>query len=99
MQLLLNHDYEQVIAPFLIVLRVANRSALKSEAGPSGNFGSIHFRSLGESTNGNTTLSGENFTSSTETNGGTPVEFGDEVGDTAEEVPSTTEPGGRPTKA
>lgn len=44
--------YTQVIAPFLIILRVANRTAITSEFGTSRNFGvgSIHFRNRGEST-------------------------------------------------
>lgn len=45
----------QVIAPFLIILRVANRSALTSDA-ISGAIGSIHFRSQRESFAGNGTL-------------------------------------------
>lgn len=51
-----NHGGGQVIATFLIVLRVANRSALTSEAVASGDLGSIHFRSGGGSTGGGETL-------------------------------------------
>jgi len=43
----------QVIAPFLITLRVANQSALTSKTIVSGNIGSIRFVSQGESTGGN----------------------------------------------
>lgn len=42
----------QVVAPFLITLRVANRRALTSEMIASGNVGSMHFRSQGRSTTG-----------------------------------------------
>lgn len=48
-----NYDVEQVIAPYLIVLRVADQSALTSKAVASGNVGSMHFRTQGESTTGN----------------------------------------------
>ena len=44
-----------MIAPFLIILRVANQRALSSETIVSGNIGSIHFRSEGKSTVGTTT--------------------------------------------
>jgi hypothetical protein len=44
---------------FLIVLRVANQSALTSEAVASGNVGSIHFRSGGDSTGGPVSSNGE----------------------------------------
>ena len=47
--LLSDHDDEQVIAPFLIILRLANRSALTSDAIVSGNIGTIEFRSQGRS--------------------------------------------------
>ena len=52
-------DCGQVIAPFLIILRVANRTALTSGAVTSGNVGSIHFRSGGGSTDGPMGSSGE----------------------------------------
>jgi len=42
----------QVIAPLLIIQRVANQSALTSDAVTTGPVGSIHFRSRGESTSG-----------------------------------------------
>ena len=48
----------QIIAPFLIVLRVANRTSLTSEAIVSGNFVSIRFKSQGDpSVAGDGTLS------------------------------------------
>jgi len=43
----------QVIAPFLITLRVANQSALTSKTIVSGHIGSMRFKSQGESTGGN----------------------------------------------
>lgn len=58
--MLSNDDNKQCIAPFLIVLRVANRSALTSEAVASGSVGSIRFRSPGESTRADATLSNGN---------------------------------------
>jgi len=43
----------QAIAPFLITIRIANRSASASVTIISGNADSIHFRSRGKSTSGN----------------------------------------------
>ena len=60
---LFNDDDEQCIAPFLIVLRVANRTALTSNI-VSGNITSIRFRTRGESTGGDQTLSNGNSTHS-----------------------------------
>lgn len=75
----------QVIAPFLITIRVANQRALTGEAIASGNPGSIQFRSRGELTDDSSTLPGEYTTSSVGTHGGFRGEstFGDEttVGD------------------
>lgn len=65
-----NHGDRQVIAPFLIILRVSNRSALTSDTIISGNVGSMQFEGEGESTSGNGTLPDEY---STEGDGGTPV--------------------------
>ena len=88
-----NDDVKQCIAPFLIVLRVANRTALTSETVASGNIGSIRFRSQGESTGMDGTLSDGNprvYSASgpDTTRGETPGEFdtGDE--NTIEEVSS-----------
>ena len=56
--LLFNDDDKYCISSFLIVLRVANRTALTSEAVASGNMiDSIRFESQGESTGGERTLS------------------------------------------
>lgn len=46
----------QVIAPFLVTLRVAHRRALTSEMVTSGDIGSIHFKSHGESVDDGETL-------------------------------------------
>lgn len=58
----------QVIAPFLITIRVANQKALTSEAIVSGDSGSIHFGSRG-SGGGSTTLPVGNTMSSMDTHG------------------------------
>lgn len=50
----------QVITPFLVILRVANRRALKSNTIPSERLGSIRFRSQGGSTIGDGTISDGN---------------------------------------
>jgi len=50
---------EQVIAPLLIIQRVANQSALTSNTIATGHIGSFHARSPGESTNDSGTLPGE----------------------------------------
>lgn len=47
--LISTRDDYQVIAPFLITLRVANRSALTSDSIVSGSSGPIQFRSQGKS--------------------------------------------------
>lgn len=49
----------QVIAPFMIILRVANRSALTSDAVTTGNVGSLRFESEGDSTGDSTDSNGE----------------------------------------
>ena len=64
--LLSNHGCAQVIAPYLIALRVAKRRALTSET-ISGTAGSIRFRSRG-STNGDGTLAYGDCTDTTEVN-------------------------------
>ena len=48
----------QVIAPLLIIQRVANRSAMMSDTIKSGHSNSLHFRSQGESTGDSHALSG-----------------------------------------
>lgn len=75
--LLPNCNHEQVIAPFLIILRVANRRALTSEAIATGNMSSIHFGNRGvESASGDGTLPGGHPASSTDVYGKTPGEPG-----------------------
>ena len=70
-----NHKCGQVIASLLIVLRVANRTALTSKSITPGNIGSIHFRSGGVSTGGETLPDGHPV-SRMETNGEDSGEFG-----------------------
>ena len=82
-----NHGGEQVIAPFLIVLRVANRTAVTSEAVASGNIGSIRFRSQRESTDGIVTLPDGGPVGSVSTNGDNSGEFGGGIETGIEEVP------------
>ena len=75
---------EQIIAPFLIVLRVANRSALTSDDIVSGNPVSIHFRSQERSTAGSDTLTNESSAGPMD-DGETSGERGAGVGATAGE--------------
>jgi hypothetical protein len=83
-----DHGDEQVIAPLLIILRVANRSALTRETIVSGNIGSIHFKSEEKSADGDWTLpDGNHAMDSTETNGGTPDELGAGGENAIDEVP------------
>lgn len=56
----------QVIAPFLIILRVADRRALAGNTIVSGTAGTLQFKSQGESTDDNETLPEGYNTSSTE---------------------------------
>ena len=51
-----NRGFEQVIAPFLITLRVANRTALTSKSLVSADLSAIHFESRGKVTDGDETL-------------------------------------------
>lgn len=75
--LLLNRYGEQVIAPFLIVLRVANKKALTSEAIITGHVSSMHFGNrAAESVDGNGTLPGGHPASLTDVYGKTPGENG-----------------------
>jgi len=78
----------QVIAPFLIIRRVASRSALTSDTIVSGDPGSICFRSLGEST-GDESLPGGNPMGSADACGGVPRELGTIVGTTTDRLPSS----------
>ena len=77
----------QVIAPFLIILRVANRRALTSEAVASGNVGSIRFKGPGESMDDDGTLSDGRPMSSTDLDGETTGELAVGVQSAIEEVP------------
>jgi len=71
----------QVIAPFLIIRRVAGRRALTSEAIVSRDPGSIRFRSQGDSTDSNGTLADGNPTRSpTDAYGKTVRDLGAGVG-------------------
>jgi hypothetical protein len=83
-----DHGDEQVIAPFLIILRVANRSALTSDTIISGNVGSLQFRGQEKSTSGIGTFPDEYLASSTEPDGETPGKIDVEVGAVIVEVPS-----------
>ena len=80
-----NHGCTQVIAPYLIILRVAKRRALTSES-ISGTAGSIRFRTQG-STSGDRTLSDREPPSPTEVNGEAAGELVTCGGHTIEEVP------------
>ena len=65
---------KQVIAPFLVILRVANRRALTSTSIASGHVGSMQFGGQGESTTDDWTISyGNDPTNSTVTNVDSPV--------------------------
>ena len=83
-----NDNDEQCIAPFLIVLRVANRTALTSEAVVSGNVGSIRFKSQGESTGVDGTFLDGNPVSSTDEHSEAPGEHDSAAENAVEEVPS-----------
>ena len=85
--LLSNHGDVQVIAPFLITLRVAKRRALTSAMIASGGIGSMKFKSQGRSTNGDETVPDGNLVSSVETNGETAGWPGVGTENTIEEVP------------
>ena len=56
-----NYDDEQCIASFLIVLLVANWTALTSKRIVSGKVDSVLFKSYGESTGGGGTISNGNM--------------------------------------
>ena len=67
---------EQTIAPLLITRRVASQSALTSNAIVSGDPGSINFRSPGESTTNDKTLTGGTLTSLMDVHGEIARELG-----------------------
>ena len=81
--LLSNHNGGQIITPFLIILRVADRTILTNEAITSGNIGSIHFKSREKSTDDNATLPDGDLVNSVNMDG---ENLGVEVG-TIEAVP------------
>jgi hypothetical protein len=83
--LLSNYIYTQVIAPYLIILRVAKRRAVTSES-ISGSFESMQFRSEG-SMNGDGSLLDGDPTNATEVNGEGPGELGARDENAIEEVP------------
>ena len=74
--MLSDHGNEQVIAPFLIIRRVANRRALTSEAVASGG-SSLRFGSRGETTDSDGTLADGAPTSSTDAYGEVLRDHGD----------------------
>lgn len=74
-----NHGNEQVIAPFLIILRIADRSAITSDNSTSGSSGSNQFMSQGESTSSNEIPPDESPAGSVDAPGKTPGELGVEV--------------------
>ena len=76
-----------MIAPFLILLRVAKRSALTSETTALGPLSTPRFRGDGELVGGDATISHRNPTNSMEVNGGIPTEGGIGAENTIEEVP------------
>lgn len=63
-----NHEGEQVISPFLIILRVANRKALTSDTIISGSIGSMHFDTHEGAMEDNETFPDENLAGSVDTN-------------------------------
>ena len=77
---------EQVIAPFLIIPRVANRTAFTSNATAPGTVGSICFRSQEKSTNSSETFLGGSLVSSIETSGETSGGLGVGAEDSIDEV-------------
>ena len=78
---------KQVIAPFLVILRVANRRALTSDSVASPNIGSIRFGGQGESTGDDGSLPDRDLGRSTETDDGAPGTLDVGVETTIEEVP------------
>jgi len=76
----------QVIAPFLVILRVANRSAMTSDTIASGTTGSVSFTSQGRSTDGSRTILDEYPMSPMKTNGEISSKVGVEVAVTTDEV-------------
>lgn len=77
---------EQVIAPFLIILRVANRTAVTNNSLVSENLGSIHFNSRGKSTACSETVPEESAVCSVDVDRGAPHELPAGAENTIEEV-------------
>jgi len=77
----------QVIAPFLVILRVANRRALTSESVASPNIGSIRFGGQGESADDDGSLPDGNLVGSMGANDETPGTLDVAIETTIEEVP------------
>ena len=85
--LLSNRGYLQVIAPYLIILRVAKRRALTSES-ISGTVGSLHFKSQVTTTADSEGTSPDgNSMDSMEVDGDTPGGHHAGAEDAIEEVP------------
>ena len=82
-----DHGDEQVIAPFLIIPRVANQTAFTSNATAPGTVGSIRFKSQQKSTNFDESLPGGSLVSSVEASGETTAGFGVWAEDAIDEVP------------
>ena len=81
-----NHNDGQVIAPFLVILRVANRSALTSNTIAFKDPGSIRFRSRGQSVGDDGTLHDADPGGSMEMSWVAPGELGVVTGKPVEEV-------------
>ena len=79
--------FEQIIAPFLVTLRVANRTSLTSETIVSGKIGSIHFGSGRELSGGDETFPDGDTTASVDPHGETPSGHGIGAGTGIDEVP------------
>lgn len=79
----------QVIAPFLITLRVANRRALTKGAIASGNISSLHFASRGELTDFDRTFIDGNRMNSMNAYEGTPSELYTGAESTIQDIPQT----------
>ena len=81
-----DRSYVQVIAPFLIILRVANRRALTSDIITSGATSTILFGSQGESTDDDGTLTDGDPIFRVEAIGEIPNELGTEAENVVEGI-------------
>ena len=84
--LLSNHCSMQVIAPYLIIIRVANRRALTSKSIAGTGIGSMHFRSQG-TVDGDGTLADGDLVNSTEVDAGASGELGAVDENAIEDIP------------